>query len=274
MEEFNTYDLYLNQVKQDDVYNSKEYKLLKENNIDTAEIEGIDKDPDAGEIVFNKDQKLSDEENKIFLKDVTDFMLDIPRDTFISALRGGTNGLQFVNNFAGAIGLTEELFGPDATDQLNQKFEKIKSDLDNAQVDSPLVTKMIGMAGQDAMYTYPIYKKLEKAGLPKMWRMPLSFALGGALAFDKKESFFVDSNSMRNLKSFIGVAEDTPIEEMYDKTVQAIEFGAFGKIFDDVIGMAKGIKTMNKDRIKQADIALGASAGSAAVVEQFVDDPR
>ena len=57
MEEFNTYDLYLNQVKQDDVYNSKEYKLLKENNIDTAEIEGIDKDPDAGEIVFNKDQK-------------------------------------------------------------------------------------------------------------------------------------------------------------------------------------------------------------------------
>jgi len=274
MEEFNTYDLYLNQVKQDDVYNSKEYKLLKENNIDTAEIEGIDKDPDAGEIVFNKDQKLSDEENKIFLKDVTDFMLDIPRDTFISALRGGTNGLQFVNNFAGAIGLTEELFGPDATDQLNQKFEKIKSDLDNAQVDSPFVTKMIGMAGQDAMYTYPIYKKLQKAGIPKMWRLPLSFALGGALAFDKKESFFVDSNSMRNLKSFIGVAEDTPIEEMYDKAVQAIEFGAFGKIFDDVLGLAKSYKTMNKDRIKQADIALGGSAGSAAVVEQFVDDPN
>ena len=31
---------------------------------------------------------------------------------------------------------------------------------------------------------------------------------------------------------------------------------------------------MNKDRLKQADIALGASAGSAAVVEQFVDDPN
>ena len=45
MQEFNIYDLYLNQVKQDDVYNSKEYKLLKENNIDTAEIESIDPDP-------------------------------------------------------------------------------------------------------------------------------------------------------------------------------------------------------------------------------------
>ena len=266
--EFNTYDLYLNQVKEDDVFNSNEYKYLKENNIDTAEIEGIDKDPDAGEIKFDKDQNISEEDNKLLLKDVTDFMLDIPRDTLISILRGGTNGFQFVNNFAGAIGLT----GEETTEEFNLKFDKIKSDLDNAQEDSPFVTKMIAMAGQDAMYTYPIYKKLQKAGLPKMWRLPLSFALGGALAFDKKESLFVDSNSMRNLKAYIGIAEDTPIEEMYDKTVQAIEFGAFGKIFDDVIGMAKGIKTMNKDRIKQADIAVGGSAATAGVVEQFVDD--
>ncbi|MDC0531959.1 hypothetical protein OAO03_02060 [Candidatus Pelagibacter ubique] len=268
--EFNTYDLYLNQVKEDDVFNSNEYKYLKENNIDTAEIEGIDKDPDAGEIKFDKDQNISEEDNKLLLKDVTDFILDIPRDTFISILRGGTNGFQFVNNFAGAVGLT----GEETTEEFNLKFDKIKSDLDNAQEDSPFVTKMIAMAGQDAMYTYPIYKKLQKAGLPKMWRLPLSFALGGALAFDKKESLFVDSNSMRNLKAYIGIAKDTPIEEMYDKTVQAIEFGAFGKIFDDVIGMAKGIKTMNKDRLKQADIALGGAAGSAAVVEQFTEDPN
>ena len=57
MEEFNVYDLYLNQVKQDDVYNSKEYKFLKDNNIDTAEIEGIDPDPDAGEIKFDKNTR-------------------------------------------------------------------------------------------------------------------------------------------------------------------------------------------------------------------------
>ena len=68
--------------------------------------------------------------------------------------------------------------------------------------------------------------------------MPTAFALGGALGFDKKTSFFVDTQSMRDLKSFIGVAEDTPIEEMYDKTVQAIEFGAFGKAFDTVLGVA------------------------------------
>ena len=265
MEEFNIYDLYLNQVKQDDIYNSKEYKLLKDNNIDTAEIEGIDKDPDAGEIVFNKDEKISDEDNQIFFKDISDFIFkEIPKDFLVSIIRGGTNGFQFVNNLAGAAGINPD----DTREALNQKFEKIKTDLDNAQEDSPLVSKLMSAASQDAMYTYPIYKKLKKAGVPMAWRMPTAFALGGALAFDKKNSFFVDSNSMRNLKAYIGVAEDTPIEEMFDKTVQAVEFGAFGKAFDSLLGVAKNIKNMKAERVKQADIAVGGSAATTAVVEK------
>jgi len=266
MEEFNIYDLYLNQVKEDDIYNSKEYKYLKDNNIDTAEIEGIDKDPDAGEIVFNKDEKISDEDNQIFFKDISDFIFkEIPKDFLVSIIRGGTNGFQFVNNLAGAAGINPD----DTREVLNQKFENIKTDLDNAEKDSPLVSKMMAVAAQDGMYTYPIYKKLKRAGVPMAWRLPTAFALGGALGFDKKTSFFVDSQSMRDLKSFIGVAEDTPIEEMYDKTVQAIEFGAFGKAFDTVLGVAKSLKTMNKDRIKQADIAVGGSAATTAVVDKL-----
>ena len=265
MEEFNIYDLYLNQVKQDDIYNSKEYKFLKDNNIDTAELEGVDKDPDAGEIVFDVDKEISEMDNDIFLKDIYDFVAkDLPRDLLISIIRGGTNGFQFVNNFAGAVGINPD----DTREVLNQKFENIKTDLDNAEKDSPLVSKLMAVAAQDAMYTYPIYKKLKKAGVPMAWRMPTAFALGGALAFDKKNSLFVDSNSMRNLKSFIGVAEDTPIEEMFDKTVQAVEFGAFGKAFDSLFGVAKNIKTMDKDRIKQGAIALGGAATTTAVVEE------
>ena len=268
MEEFNIYDLYLNQVKQDDIYNSKEYKYLKDNNIDTAEIEGIDKDPDAGEIVFDKDEKISDEDNQIFFKDISDFVFkEIPKDFLVSIIRGGTNGFQFVNNLAGAAGINPD----DTREVLNQKFEKIKTDLDNAQEDSPLVSKLMSAASQDAMYTYPIYKKLKKAGVPMAWRMPTAFALGGALAFDKKNSLFVASNSMRNLKAFIGIAEDTPIEEMYDKTVQAIEFGAFGKAFDSLLGVAKSFKTMDKDRIKQGAIAAGGASAATVVADEIVE---
>jgi len=265
MEEFNVYDLYLNQVKQDDIFNSKEYKYLKENNIDTAEIEGIDKDPEAGELVFDVDKEISEMDNDIFLKDIFDFVAkDLPRDLLISIIRGGTNGFQFVNNFAGAIGINPD----DTREVLNEKFDKIKTDLDAADKDSPLVSKLMAVAAQDAAYTYPIYKKLQRAGVPMAWRMPTAFALGGALAFDKKNSFFVDSNSMRNLKAYIGVAEDTPIEEMFDKTVQAVEFGAFGKAFDSLLGVAKNIKNMKAERVKQADIAIGGSAATAAVVEK------
>ena len=272
MEEFNIYDNYLKQVNDDEVYNSKEYKFLKDNNIDTAELEGIDKDPDAGEIVFDVDKEISEADNDFFLKDIYEFVFkDLPRDTLISLIRGGTNGFQFVNNLAGAIGANPE----DSREMLNQKFDKIKTDLDNAEKDSPLVSKLLAVAAQDASYTYPIYKKLKRAGVPMAWRMPIAFGLGGALAFDKKTSFMVDSNSMRNLKSYIGIAEDTPIEEMYDKTVQAIEFGAFGKIFDKILGTAKVVKSMNKDRLKQADIAVGGAAVATAVVDEVVvDEPK
>jgi hypothetical protein len=265
MEEFDVLkDLYFPIQEQEKLYSSKEYRLLKKNNIDTAELEGIDPDENAGEIIF--EDKLSDEDNEIFLKDIFDFVAkDLPRDTLISIIRGGTNGFQFINNFAGALGINPD----DTREVLNQKFENIKTDLDNAEKDSPLVSKMMAVAAQDGMYTYPIYKKLKRAGVPMAWRLPTAFALGGALGFDKKTSFFVDSQSMRDLKSFIGVAEDTPIEEMYDKTVQAIEFGAFGKAFDTVLGVAKSLKTMNKDRIKQADIAVGGSAATTAVVDKL-----
>jgi len=264
MEEFDVLkDLYFPIQEQEKLYSSKEYRLLKKNNIDTAELEGIDPDENAGEIIF--EDKLSDEDNEIFLKDIFDFVAkDLPRDTLISIIRGGTNGFQFINNFAGALGINPD----DTREVLNQKFENIKTDLDNAEKDSPLVSKMMAVAAQDGMYTYPIYKKLKRAGVPMAWRLPTAFALGGALGFDKKTSFFVDSKSMRDLKSYIGIAEDTPIEEMYDKTVQAIEFGAFGKAFDTVLGVAKSLKTMNKDRIKQADIAVGGSAATTAVVEK------
>ena len=264
MEEFDVLkDLYFPIQEQEKLYSSKEYRLLKKNNIDTAELEGIDPDENAGEIVF--EDKLSDEDNQIFLKDIFDFVAkDLPRDTLISVIRGGTNGFQFVNNFAGALGINPN----DTREVLNQKFEKIKTDLDNAEKDSPLVSKMMAVAAQDGMYTYPIYKKLKRAGVPMAWRMPTAFALGGALGFDKKTSFFVDSQSMKDLKSYIGVAEDTPIEEMYDKTVQAIEFGSFGKIFEKVFDIGRAVKTMNKDRIKQGAIAAGGASAVTAVVDE------
>ena len=84
MEEFNILtDLYLPKVKQDNILSSNEYKHLNENNIDTADIEGVEKDHDAGEIVFDVDKQISEEENSIFLKDVFDLQIPVTTDDVI-----------------------------------------------------------------------------------------------------------------------------------------------------------------------------------------------
>ncbi len=167
-------------LEQEKLLSSKGYQTLKKNNIDTAELDGIEKEPEAGTIEF---KELSDEDNKIFLKDVTDFLFDIPRDTIISFIRGTTNASQFINNLTSAIGINPD----DSYEFINKRLDETKAHLDSLQEDSPFVTKLMGMVAQDAAYTYPIYKKLQKLGVPKSWNVPISFGLGGALAFDKKK---------------------------------------------------------------------------------------
>jgi len=215
MEEFNILtDFYFPIKDQEKLYNSNEYKTLEKNNIDTAELEGIEPDKDAGEIVFNKE--VSDDDKKILLKDVLDFTLQLPEDTIISVLRGGHNALQFTNNFIAAVGQQGGI-NPDDM-EWNTKFNEVinnsKKELDKMDKDSPFISKMIAMAGQDAAYTFPIYKKLKSAGVPKTWSLPIAFALGGALAFDAKEDWFLNTKSMRDLKNLIFEEPDTPIGEM------------------------------------------------------------
>jgi len=178
MEEYNFLEeTYAPIVEQEKLFNSKGYQNLKKNNIDTAELDGIEKEPEAGKIEF---KELSKEDNQIFFKDVTDFVFkDLPKDTIISLIKGGTNATQFLNNLVYATGITPA----DDNIMFNKKLDKVKSQLDNLQEDSPLVSKLMAIVAQDAAFTYPIYKKLKNAGVPKGWSLPIAFGLGGALAF-------------------------------------------------------------------------------------------
>ncbi len=277
MEEFDVLkDFYFPIQEQEKLYSSNAYQNLKNNNIDTAELEGDELDKDAGEIVFDDKAKMSEGENDIFLKDVYDFAFkDLPRDTLISIIRGGTNFTQFVNNFVGVAMQVEGIpLSELPTIELNKKLDKIKTDLDKAEKDSPLVSKLLAVVAQDAAYTYPIYKKLKSAGIPKSYSLPIAFGVGGALAFDKDKSLFVDSASMRGLKNFIGVAPDTPIEEMYDKGVQALEFGAFGKFFDVIMNGVKVVKNIPPEQVKQTALSLGGAAAVTAAVNKVSDNQQ
>ena len=41
----------------------------------------------------------------------------------------------------------------------------------------------------------------------------------------------VDTDAINGLKTAVGINDDTPAEELFDKAVQALEFGAMGDSF-------------------------------------------
>jgi hypothetical protein len=267
MEEFNVLtDFYFPIKEQEKLYSGKEYKFLKENNIDTAELEGIEKEAEAGEIKFDKE--VSDDDKRILASDVLDFVLQLPEDTAIAVLRGSHNTLQFANDFMGFVAQYNNVYP--AYEKWHKDFNNViqngKAELDRMDKESPLVSKLLAIVGQDAAYTYPIYKKLKKIGVPTKWSLPLAMAAGGTLAFDKSETLLVDSSAVKRLKGFTNIEENTPASEMYDKVFQAFEFGTIGVAFDKAIDIAKAVKNIKPEHLKQADVAVGGAAVAGAVV--------
>ena len=82
---------------QENVLTSKEYKLLKDNNVDTAELEGKLVHPQSGEVKLGE---VTDDEKRTLGMDVMEYIKAMPKDLVISVVRGGMNGFDFVNDVA------------------------------------------------------------------------------------------------------------------------------------------------------------------------------
>ena len=231
MKEINLIDeFYIPLTNSESVLNSKEYKLLKENNVDTAELEGKAIHPQSGEVKLGE---VSDDEKRTLGMDVMEYIKAMPKDLLISVLRGGMNGFDFVNDVAAFATYGNRKVPEDSVFKfVDERIEAQKKSLNELDKDDPLTTRIIAAIGQDAAYVYPIYKKVKSIGIPKKYALPVSFALGSTLAFDKKASSMVDTDAINGLKTAVGIDDDTPAEEMFDKAVQALEFGAMGIAFD------------------------------------------
>ena len=72
----------------------------------------------------------------------------------------------------------------------------------------------------------------------------------------------VDTDAINGLKTAVGIDDDTPADELFDKTVQALEFGAMGIAFNKIFPIIKNIKKFK--RADQAAVAVGAAASGEA----------
>ena len=269
MKEINLIDeFYIPLTNSESVLNSKEYKLLKENNVDTAELEGKAIHPQSGEVKLGE---VTDDEKRTLGMDVMEYIKAMPKDLLVSVVRGGMNGFDFVNDVAAFATYGNRKVPEDSVFKfVDERIEAQKKSLNELDKDDPLTTRIIAAIGQDAAFVYPIYKKVKSIGIPKQYALPFSFALGSTLAFDKKASFMVDTDAINGLKTAVGIDDDTPAEEMFDKAVQALEFGAMGIAFDKIFPIIKNIKKFK--RADQAAVTVGGAAASGEAAKKVQDN--
>ena len=259
-------DIYLPKKQNEDLKNSNAYRLAKANNIDTDILEGKEPDENAGEIKFDN---VSEADQRIFLKDVTDFLIkDVPRDTMIGITKGITNAGVILNNLTNLMGINPE----DSYEFIQDKLMTQKERLANLEQDSTLVNKLIGVLPQGGMYTLPIYKKFKAAGVPTSYAFPISAALGETLAFDKTETFLVDSKMMRAVKESMNIPPESSAEEVYDRIVQAAEYGLAGTVLEKIFKGVMAARTAKASQGQQGSIAVGGGAASGATVETLLPD--
>lgn len=273
MSEYNILtDFYLPIKKDEEMYASSSNRILKENNIDNAELLGINYEDGAGSIDFkelNKKPELIKNETNLFIKDMLQFFFyDLPKDTFISILRGGANVADKFLSIPDALAKEINPTGQSNAKELRNKIDDFRKQLDNAQEESPFISKLVGMLGQDALYVTPIYNQLKKTNLPKSWIFPASVAIGTTLAFERKDSFFVNSETIKNLKTLVKIAPDTPMDEFTDYGTMLLEYTLGGVVADKVL---QGLK-FSKQFFHMEDVYMATgTAGTAGVVTNYID---
>ena len=258
----NVLDLYLGLKTDEELISSQEYKLLKENKIDTALLDGEDPDPNAGEVQLGK---IDEAEKTTLFDDTVDFVKSMPKDMLLSVTRGTMNGFGFVNSATNAVGIN-----PDSSYEfVKDKIDNQMKSLDELDKDSPFVSKMLAIVAQDAAYIVPTYKKFKSLGLPKQYALPLAFGVGQALAFDKEMSMLVDTDAVKSLKRYANIEEGTGADDMVDNALLAIEGSSIGYLFDKMGPVLKGIKNSNW---QQNSMAVGGSAATGEIVDKLNDN--
>ena len=273
---------------EEQLYGDDTFKFFQDNNLDTAELVGIDKDENAGFINLDDDTNLKTQEKFSYVKDLATFIHDLPYQARYRLLLGTMNASRFLTNLAPVV--TKNILTPDSPvqeniyskaqqldtflkNQINQFEEGYKKSFQAATGRDPnTASDLISYVAQDFPYAYPIYNLLDKAGVPKTVSLPLSVGIGAGFAFDPKKdqsTLFFNSAAIKGLKDYFGALPNTPEGELYDRAYQIFETTGLSAFISPIVKTAQFLK-----RNVPAFEVQGASAATALStgVEQALDN--
>jgi hypothetical protein len=269
--------VYLPDLEQRNIRNSDAYKTLKENNLDTSILEGYESQSKFTPIEFKELDTFQDkeewiakhagpEQQKEFFSNVGDFLLETGKDSILSLGVAAINGADVATNlmplFAKVLdnspitGVTGGFMNAETEEQVYNSAKYVSENLDKARdylksfkEDDNVVSQLIGVMGQDLVYSIPIYNKLRDLGVPKYPAFFISGGIGGAIGVEDKilggESTFSQSYLAKDiieLKNLIGILPNTPEDKIADEVVQALEYGAFSVAIPGIIDAFKFMK--------------------------------
>ena len=262
MEEFNILtDVYLPLKEKKDKLNSPAYKIAKENNIDTALLDGRDLDPFSTEIIPSQEVT---EDTKQFTNGFLEFLQDLPQDIILSFVEGTAYGAEFF----GKLGtLAHKVAGDplqvaENTDKIVDSISAFRDKVKNAKSGN-FYSELVGMVAQDLPYSVPLYKTFTAMGMPKGRAIILSGAIGGALSFQKEDSFLMDSDLANAVKTYMNAEPGSPEEAIIDKLGQSAEYSVYGYMIPPII---KGLKKAKNFLVRPtpATATTGLAVGAAS----------
>ena len=283
-ESFNILEDYSNYLNETGKYNSSAYKGLTENKIDQNELVGIDKDPDAEDLKLTyEDDKVKEQEGYDWAKGFADFAKDLPESTYRSVSNGLINAMDVGVNLA-PLGLKMidaitpgDLSGPqkdfqnkmkDVSDLLAKPREKNNEALES----NSGAANFVSMVFQDLPAAVPIYRKLKSIGIPNTFALPISAGVGGSVMYSDDMSLFLNSETMKEFKDYIGLVEGTPEEELYDLTYKAFEGTGLAFAIPGIFKAAKFVKkNIPAFTNPQSTISVGGAATSGVGADKIID---
>ena len=275
-------ETYLPEFEKKQIRDSNVYKLLKENNEDTSVLEGFEHNPKYTPIeikdfdtFINEGGTKEDwiakhatpERKKEFFGAIGDFIYDTGKDTALSLGVAAINGADVATNLMpimakvldnsplvtgmpnGFMNAKTEKEIYDAAKYVSDNLGSAREYLKSFKEDDNVVSQLIGIMGQDLVYSVPIYNKLRDLGVSKYPAFFISGGIGGAIGIEDKifgeESTFslhYGAKEIEGLKNLIGILPNTPEDQIADEVVQALEYGAFSVAIPGIIDAFKFMK--------------------------------
>ena len=255
--------------------NSKAYKLLETNHVDTNELLGIDKDPLAGSYpIKDKDPVIQKAKEESFMDGLFELGENLKNSDVATSIKSRVpEGLINVADFGTNIfNSFDRLFSLDPNYQSTDIFNKWSANLDKARNSykekrkdvEGSISDMAGMVLQDAPYAaalYPVFNKFMSKGKAAA----LAFGVGYGIAFEEDKNIFLPSEAITKLKHLINILPDNPEDQIADDVIQAFEGTALAALIPGVVKAFQFMKRRLPTKEVVSDLSkIGASAAVIA----------